>query len=90
MLLSIGGTIPLHVGALGRLCLAYEPKSSFEAYVAKVEFSSYTRTRTRTTPNTKEWLAAELEQIRGAGYAVSDEDVIPGINGSRRADLGLR
>ena len=77
MLLRVGGTLPLHVGAVGRLMFAHEPEEFFADYIANVELSSYTD----ATPNTNEWLSAELAHIRADGYAVGDGDVIVGISG---------
>src|SRR5262249_54006467 len=74
--LQLGGPLPLHAGAATRAPLAWEPRESWETYVAGTpELHRYTS----RTPATREELFAELEDTLRQGYAVSDEDVTPGI-----------
>jgi DNA-binding IclR family transcriptional regulator len=74
--LRLGGSLPLHAGAVSRALLAWEPREAWEAYVADVpELHRFTE----HTPVTGEELFAELERTRRQGYAVSDEDVTLGI-----------
>lgn len=77
MLLRVGATMPLHVGAIGRVLFAHEPPEFFDDYVAHVELKAYVD----ATTITKKRLADALDHIRKAGYAVADGDVIPGIAG---------
>jgi DNA-binding IclR family transcriptional regulator len=73
--LRLGGSLPLHAGAGPRALLAWEPREDWEAYVAERALESYTE----TTPTTRSDLFRELEATLAQGYAVSDEDVTPGI-----------
>jgi DNA-binding IclR family transcriptional regulator len=73
--LQLGGSLPLHAGAAPRALLAWEPLETWEAYVASGELRRYTA----HTPVTRDELFAELEDTVGQGYAISDEDVTPGI-----------
>src|SRR5262249_37682240 len=73
--LQLGGSLPLHAGAAPRALLAWEPRETWEAYVAGGELVPYTS----RTPVTREALFAELEETLRLGYAVSDEDVTAGI-----------
>lgn len=74
MIYPVGGTLPLHAGAVCRVLLAYEPPTFWEELL---------RTRpkrfTEKTKTSKKELIAELRQIVEQGYAISDEDVILGI-----------
>jgi len=74
--LQLGGSLPLHAGAAPRALLAWEPRETWEAYVAGVP---ELRRFTSRTPVARDELFAELEQTLLQGYAVSDEDVTPGI-----------
>jgi DNA-binding IclR family transcriptional regulator len=73
--LQLGGSLPLHAGAAPRALLAWEPRETWESYAAKPDLRRYTD----KTPVTRDELFAELEQTLADGYAVSDEDVTPGI-----------
>jgi len=75
LMLRLGGSLPLHVGAGPRALLAWGPRAEWEAYVARVQLEAITD----KTPVTREALFAELERSVEQGYAVSDEDVTPGI-----------
>lgn len=69
---QIGGRFPLHAGAVSKLLLAYSP----DAFVA--EFLALASPLEQFTDNTivePGALRAELQTIRGAGYAISDEDL---------------
>jgi len=74
--LRLGGSLPLHAGAGPRTLLAWEPREEWAAF--------YERQRplerfTEETATTWAELTDALEQIVADGYAVSDEDVTPGI-----------
>jgi DNA-binding IclR family transcriptional regulator len=74
--LQLGGSLPLHAGAAPRVLLAWEPREEWEAYLGRVPEPQRFTSR---TPVTRRELFAELEQAVRDGYAVSDEDVTPGI-----------
>src|SRR5262245_3368977 len=73
--LALGGSLPLHAGAVTRAILAFEPRELCEEYVEH----HGTEVSTPKTPASREALFAELEATRERGYAISDEDVTPGI-----------
>ena len=73
--LSLGGTLPLHVGAAPRVLLAYEDEDVRNEYLKTRKFTRMTP----RTPTTRAAIQRELEKIRHLGYAVSDEDVTIGI-----------
>lgn len=73
--LRLGGSLPLHLGAGPRALLAWEPREEWEAYVERRPLEAMTE----KTPATRDALFHELEQSLAQGYAVSDEDVTPGI-----------
>jgi DNA-binding IclR family transcriptional regulator len=76
LVLGLGGSLPLHAGAAPRVLLAWEPREEWAAFV---ERAAPLPRYTEKTPTTPEELFAELEQTLADGYAVSDEDVTPGI-----------
>jgi DNA-binding IclR family transcriptional regulator len=75
MILSVGGSIPLHGGANARTLLAFEPREFWEEYVASGPLYRFMD----ATPVTRKALFNELAVIAERGEAISDEDVIPGI-----------
>jgi DNA-binding IclR family transcriptional regulator len=72
--LRLGGSLPLHVGAGPRALLAFEPESEWETYVddGGLTFMNEAAIGPKA-------LYRELAETRERGYAVSDEDVTPGI-----------
>src|SRR5262249_27448308 len=70
-----GGSLPLHVGAGPRALLAWEPREVWEEYLRSEQLTVLTD----RTPTTRKALVRELEATLARGYAVSDEDVTPGI-----------
>jgi len=72
--LRLGGSLPLHVGAGPRALLAFEPESEWKTYVDDGGLAFMNETAIKP----KE-LYRELAETRERGYAVSDEDVTPGI-----------
>jgi DNA-binding IclR family transcriptional regulator len=74
--LRLGGSLPLHVGAGPRALLAFEPEPSWKTYVEEGGLDAGTDGSTAMTPKL---LYRELTETRQRGYAVSDEDVTPGI-----------
>jgi len=73
--LRLGGSLPLHAGAGPRALLAWEPREVWEEYVREAPLTAVTD----RTPASPADLYAELESTVAHGYAVSDEDVTPGI-----------
>lgn len=73
--LALGGSLPLHAGAVTRAILAFEPREFWDEYVEHHGVEVFTP----KTPSSREALFAELEATRERGYAISDEDVTPGI-----------
>jgi DNA-binding IclR family transcriptional regulator len=73
--LGLGGSLPLHAGAVARALLAFEPEAFWEEYLANWQPEALTS----RTPATREALLEELRTTRERGYAISDEDVTPGI-----------
>jgi IclR family transcriptional regulator, acetate operon repressor len=66
----VGLAVPLHCSALGKVLLAFGaarmPAEPFEA-------------RTTRTITTRAALTAELAEVRRRGYAVTDEELEPGL-----------
>ena len=93
--LRLGGSLPLHAGAGPRVLLAWEPREVWEEYARSGQLAALTD----RTPTTRAGLFRELEETRALGYAISDEDVTPGIaslgapifdySGSVRAALSI-
>lgn len=72
--LRLGGTMPLHVGAAPRALLGFESESAWREYLERASLALGTG-----APHDPDALIAELRRTRARGYAVSDEDVTPGI-----------
>jgi DNA-binding IclR family transcriptional regulator len=68
---QVGGTVPVHATAVGKLQLAHAP----EAVRLEERFDAYTP-ETRATP---EALAAEVELARRRGFAENRDEWIPGL-----------
>jgi len=66
----VGKSIPLHCSALGKVLLAYG--------AAQLAPHALER-RTAKTITTEAGLRADLEAVRGRGYAVIDEELEPGL-----------
>jgi DNA-binding IclR family transcriptional regulator len=73
--LGLGGSLPLHAGAVARTLLAFEPPEFWEEYLEQWQPEALTS----RTPATREALLDELRITRERGYAISDEDVTPGV-----------
>ena len=69
-----GRRIPLHATALGKVLLAWAPED--EADLRTI--GPLTRATERTITDPAE-LSVELDRTRGLGYAISDEELSPGI-----------
>lgn len=74
-LLALGGSLPLHTGAAPRALLAFEDRQAWESYFAIVSQNNDVQFDVRS--RTKFY--ADLEAIRSAGYAMSDDELTPGI-----------
>lgn len=72
--LRLGGSLPLHAGAGPRALLAWEPEVEWEEYA-----DEGLEALADEVPPSAEELFDELRETRERGYAVSDEDVTPGI-----------
>jgi len=70
----IGPRLNAYGSAIGRALLAYLPKNALKAYLKKIQFVKYTA---KTISNKKQ-LLEELEKTRARGYALNDEELIPG------------
>ncbi|GAB91558.1 IclR family transcriptional regulator [Gordonia rhizosphera] len=69
----VGGRLPLHATAVGKVLLAYEEDWVREAYL-----SARLEGPTRRTHVQPEQLSAELDRVRAQGYAVTLEEVREG------------
>lgn len=72
--LRLGGSLPMHRGAAPRTLLAFSPDEVIDAYAASGNLE-----RNGGPKMTRRALLADVEEIRERGYAISDEDVTPGI-----------
>lgn len=66
----VGGRLPLHATAVGKVILAFSEPWIADAYLTR-ELEAFTE-RTKTNPQV---LAAELETIRNQGYATTFDEV---------------
>ncbi|MFG6285463.1 IclR family transcriptional regulator [Actinotignum schaalii] len=72
---DIGDRLPLHSTSIGKCLLAAQSDETVRKYIADVGLPRKTP-RTISTANA---LFAELYQVRDCGYAVDDEENVPGI-----------
>lgn len=73
--LSVGSRLPVYCTSMGRVLLAYSAEADIDAYLQRVPL-------VRQTPQTITEVALlrrELQQIRGAGYAVVDQELELGL-----------
>jgi DNA-binding IclR family transcriptional regulator len=70
----VGGRLPLHASAVGKALLAFAPADIQEAVLSS-PLASYTP----TTITTESALRRELAEVRRQGFAVSREEVTPGV-----------
>ena len=73
--LSLGGSMLLHTGSAPRALLAFQPPATWDAYLDRVELEAFTS----KSLTTRKAVIAELRATRERGYAMSDEDVTPGV-----------
>jgi DNA-binding IclR family transcriptional regulator len=74
-LVDVGETLALHAGASPRLLLAYAEPEFIDSYLENARLEATTE-RSPTTPRE---VRALLAEIRTSGYAISDEDLVPGV-----------
>jgi DNA-binding IclR family transcriptional regulator len=67
--------MPMHLGAAPRAILAFEPEEAWERYLREATLAP----GTSVAPHDPDALVAELRATRRRSYALSDEDVTPGI-----------
>ena len=72
--LRLGRSLPLHVGAAPRALLAFEDRDGWEEYATIASL-----TDDLGHDISRSALYAELDEIRSAGFVVSDNTVTPGI-----------
>lgn len=72
---SAGDRFGVHHTALGKAMIAFLPSDQFEDLLEKIELTSLTP----RTINTIEGLVEELATIKERGYAVDDEESLPGL-----------
>jgi DNA-binding IclR family transcriptional regulator len=75
VIVEIGGSMPLHTGAAPRAILACRSPEEIDRYLERPVFEAYNE----RTPVTAAAIRALLDEVRERGYAVSDEDVVPGV-----------
>jgi DNA-binding IclR family transcriptional regulator len=73
--LSLGGSMLLHTGSAPRALLAFQPPATWDAYLDRVKLESFTP----QSFTTRDAVIDELRATRERGYAISDEDVTPGV-----------
>jgi DNA-binding IclR family transcriptional regulator len=73
--LSLGGSMLLHTGSAPRALLAFQPEPTWDAYLDRVNLDAFTP-KSFTSRNA---VIDELRATRERGYAISDEDVTPGV-----------
>lgn len=77
MVLQIGGSLPLHVGAAPRVLLAFEGPDFWERYLAQADL----RGMVSTPPLDRDGLIRRLKEICRRGYATADGDTAVGMAG---------
>lgn len=73
--LTVGGSLPLHAGGAARALLAYLPEEEALRLLEASPREAFTK-RTLTEPDE---ILADMREVRERGYAISDEDVTPGV-----------
>lgn len=77
MVLQIGGSLPLHVGAAPRVLLAFEGPEVWERYLAQTDLLGMLS----STPLDREEFVRGLEEICRLGHAIADGDTAIGMAG---------
>ncbi len=73
--LQLGSSLPLHTGASPVALLAFEPESEWDAYAKNGGLRPFGHLEAPTPQELK----SRMKETAARGYAVSDEDVNPGI-----------
>jgi IclR family pca regulon transcriptional regulator len=73
--ISVGTRLPAHATSLGRAILAALPQADLDAYLGRVELTPFTS----HTVTDRSVLRAELEAVRAQGWALTDQQVEPGL-----------
>jgi DNA-binding IclR family transcriptional regulator len=73
--LSLGGAMLLHTGSAPRALLAFQPPATWDTYLDSVTLEAFTP----ESLTTRKAVIDELRETRERGYAISDEDVTPGV-----------
>lgn len=76
----------LHCTAIGKTMMAYLPEEQIESIVDQFELP----TQTENLITDRQQLFNELEEVRSRGYAIDDEESIPGGQVYRRSDKDQR
>lgn len=76
MSLTLGGSLPLHIGAAPRTLLAFSPRSFWDDYIENNPLEPHTS----LSPTDPAELRALLEETRRTGCAISDGDVVVGMS----------
>jgi IclR family KDG regulon transcriptional repressor len=71
----VGGRHPAYASAMGKVLLAFLPAERLEGVLEGSELAALTA----HTITDKARLQRELDQIRGQGYALDNEEAFPGI-----------
>ncbi|MBM9468540.1 IclR family transcriptional regulator [Nakamurella leprariae] len=74
LVLRPGGSLPLHLGGVGRISLAFGPQDADE-YLDRAPFDPVTEHSLVTRPE----LEADIETSQATGATVSDQDVTIGV-----------
>jgi DNA-binding IclR family transcriptional regulator len=72
---QLGPRVPAHCSGIGKALLAYLEPDELQAYLSQTELERYTR----TTIVSVEKLLKDLESTRERGYAISSEEMVPGL-----------
>lgn len=72
-----GSRVPLHCTSIGKLILAYMPSRQRERLMSQMAYTRYTD---KTVIDAKT-LTKALDEIRKTGFAITDQEFIPGVVG---------
>ncbi|MGA2930118.1 MAG: IclR family transcriptional regulator [Solirubrobacteraceae bacterium] len=73
--LSLGGSLPLHAGSAPRALLAFAPPAAWDDYLQRADPQAFTA-KPFAIPDA---VIEELHATRDRGYAISDQDITPGV-----------
>ncbi len=72
---GVGTRVPVHCSALGKALIAYLPPQQQEALLSSITLKQFTQ----QTIMEMDRLRAELRRVREVGFALDDEEHIPGV-----------